>query len=390
MSDTDYDYDSDASAASSGVSRASGEHAVPSSLRTYLRFMVSLDECGRIFGPQGQFLRKVKSDNHVKIDVSEKRPGCSDRILTCAGTIADIAGAMRDLASLLVASQPREPADRKRYPFYFLNSFLAPPTLADFGGSVGDLRELADLRVILTNTQVSSVIGKQGRTIRQLAQECGVRIVASRNFLPDSDERVLQLQGPVDALGDAVMAVAKVVNSEINIDQITERHYEPHVLGQAPEERDRTHRPSTDEQRHDSAPRARNNRRDNNARDNTTRDSTAEFTATVMVPESLVGAMMGARGNRISNLRKYTHTRVDTGKPSGNGAGAGEFRHFVVSGDSLDNVKKAEGLLLANLENEVARREAAAAGAADAATASASASADVDMDIDDDTSSDEE
>ena len=380
MSDSEYDYDYETDESGSAASNTADSYgpgpnaAVSGSLRTYLRFMVSLDECGRIFGPQGQFLRKVKSDNHVKIDVSEKKPGCSDRILTCAGTIADIADAMRDIAALLVASQPLTPAERKRYPFYFLNSFLAPPTLEDFDG-VADLRELADLRIILTNTQVSSVIGKQGHTIRQLAQDNDVRIVASRNFLPDSDERVLQLQGAVDALGAAVMGVAKVVNSEINIDQITERHYEPHVLNDNSEvrtangTRTRTHSHQQQQHQHQDATQRHES---NHSRTSAHSGSAAEFTATVMVPESLVGAMMGARGNRISNLRKYTHTRVDTGKPGGDG----ESREFVVSGDSLDNVKKAEQLLLANLENEVSRREAAAAAATTASTDASNAEAD--------------
>ena len=31
---------------------------VSDDLPTYQRFMLSLDECGRIFGPQGQYLRK--------------------------------------------------------------------------------------------------------------------------------------------------------------------------------------------------------------------------------------------------------------------------------------------------------------------------------------------
>ncbi|SMN21847.1 similar to Saccharomyces cerevisiae YBL032W HEK2 RNA binding protein involved in the asymmetric localization of ASH1 mRNA [Maudiozyma saulgeensis] len=340
-SNSEYDYDTSFDKGSSNMFNEIEK--VSDDLPTYQRFMLSLDECGRIFGPQGQYLRKIKQDNHVKIDVTEKQIGCSDRILTCAGTIQNISQAMTDIVTLLISNQPIE---IKKYPFYFLNSFLPPPELTDFN-SISSLNEIYNIRVILTNTQISSIIGKQGRTIRHLIDSNDVKIVASRNFLPDSDERILQIQGPAQAIGSTIDDIAKTLNAEINIDQITERHYFPHVLTTT--EHKTTIRSSTNT---------------SNIQRRSERVHEGQFQATVLVPDSLVGAMMGTRGNRISNLRKFTHTRIDTGKmddlESNYVDSTNEtFRKFIISGDNMDNVKKAESLLNSNLENEIKRREEA-------------------------------
>lgn len=306
---------------------------VSDDLPTYLRFMLSLDECGKIFGPQGQYLRKIKQDNHVKIDITEKQVGCSDRILTCAGSIANISHAMTDIVMLLISNQSEEP---KRYPFYFLNSFLPIPELSDFK-TIDSLEEIYNIRLILTNTQISSIIGKQGRTIKQLIDNHDVKIVASRNFLPDSDERILQIQGPSTEIGNTIADITKTLNTEINIDQITERHYFPHVQ--------------------DSS-----DIKEINSRKTNSRFKDKNYSATVLIPNSLVGAMMGSKGNRISNLRKFTHTRIATGKMDDNDSNIVDsetnevFRKFIISGDNLDNVKKAENLLNSNLESEIKRR----------------------------------
>lgn len=311
---------------------------VSDDLPTYLRFLLSLDECGKIFGPQGQYLRKIKQDNHVKIDITEKQVGCSDRILTCAGSIVNISQAMSDIVTLLSINQPNEP---KRYPFYFLNSFLPIPELSDFK-TIDSLKEIYNIRLILTNTQISSIIGKQGRTIRQLIDNHDIKLVASRNFLPDSDERILQIQGSSIEIGNTIEDITKTLNTDINIDQITERHYFPHVYN--------------------------NNNNDNdikdiiNSRKNNSRFNDKNYNATVLIPNALVGAMMGSKGNRISSLRKFTHTRIDTGKIDDSDSNIIDsdtneiFRKFIISGDNLDNVKKAENLLNSNLESEIKRR----------------------------------
>lgn len=336
---SEYDYESDSTIENNG-----NRNEITEDLPTYQRLLLSLDECGKIFGPQGQFLRKIKTDNSVKIDITEKQAGCSDRILTCAGSIKNISNAIKNIVELLITNQPEE---TKKYPFYFLNSFLPIPHVSDFD-DISSLSEIYNIRIILTNTQISSIIGKQGKTIKNLVNKYNVKLVASRNFLPDSDERILQIQGTPDSISQTALEVSKIVNSEINIDQITEKHYFPHsLLHTENHENTKNHQFS----RHERS-------------SNTKRQpvSDAEFTATVLIPDALVGAMMGTRGNRISNLRKFTHTRIDTGKSDNPSSSVTDdegdkFRKFVISGDKLDNVKKAENLLVSNLDSEVKRRE---------------------------------
>lgn len=219
---------------------------------------------------------------------------------------------------------------------------MPEPKLEDFPDA-SSLNDIISLRFILSNSQISAVMGKNGATIKRLSADHKVKLIVSRSFLPDSDDRILEAQGTPAALHEFTLDMLHIVSSDFNIGQVNERRYFPHVI------------PRT--RRNSSGSTGSSTTSGNGNGGSERRDA---FTATVLIPERLVGAIMGARGNRIASLRKVTRTTIDTGKQNNpedtmqNEEGE-VCRIFVIKGNVLSNVRRAETLLKRNLDEEIAR-----------------------------------
>ena len=192
--------------------------SVEQSIPIITRLLLSLSECGKIFGPQAATLKNLKSSAGVQISVTERQEGCSDRVLTCAGPIESIASAAKGIAELLVEfrNETSGESSSRKYPFFFLNTLLPEPKLEEFPDA-SSLKDIISLRFILSNSQISAVMGKNGATIKRLSADHKVKLIVSRSFLPDSDDRILEAQGTPGALHEFSLDMLHIVSSDFNI-----------------------------------------------------------------------------------------------------------------------------------------------------------------------------
>ena len=360
-----------------------------------LRALVSLEESSRIIGSKGSSISTVRETNNVKIGISKAVPGCSDRILSCFGHHQNVSNALGDVVELLLPNPDAPITPSKKYHFPFLNHILPPPTIEELGDP-SHLYNIGYLRLIIPNSQISSIIGKNGSTIKSLIDRHGVKIVASKEFLPDSDERVLELQGFSGSISNVLLDICRIIaNTEATyaarkaledptVEHNKERKYYPHL--RMVQDSDRVEGGGVG---NDSNGNGNGNRNDGNG-------NGVEYRATVLVPEMFVGPMMGRKANRIISLGSFTDTRITvspmTEGPEGvksGGSGSGNnngnttnendtsggstsmnastsgvegdepvrYSVFTVTGHSAKGVNMAESMLLKNLETEIQRRQ---------------------------------
>lgn len=334
------------------------------------RILLSLPEAAKIIGVKGSTVEKIRNDNNnVKINITEAVNFCSDRILTAQGSVIDVANALGDIVSTIIKQDDSEDLRNKKYPFPFLNNILPPPTSNELKGnennddnndsgnnndgngdenqqSESNIDNIGTLRLILPNTFISPIIGTKGETIKSLIDKHGVKIVASKDFLPDSRERILEIQGFSGSISNALIEITEILINDESVDiSSVERRYWTHISR--------------------SRQNANNSNNNNNNQNNNTNNAEPVLLE-VLIPEEFVGAVVGRGGNRIANLRKFTTTRIDIGKPNENDKlndNGENCRVFTVTSSSMKNCELAQTMLLQNLQTERERRQAVAENA---------------------------
>lgn len=308
------------------------------------RVLLSLPEAAKIIGTKGSTIDKIRTDNNVKIGISEKIQGCSDRILSCAGTIVNVANALADVMTLINEDPD---LNNRKYPFHYLNHILPPPSINEISeNDQSDLNKIGTLRLIMLNSHLSSIIGKNGHTIKGLIDKHGVKIVASKDFLPDSSERILEIQGFSGSVANTLIEISEILVKDVDITFSSDKRYFPHLRN-----------PINNN----------NNTRSSNGNGGIIHSGTGIDISEleVLIPEAYVGAVVGRQGNRIANLRKFTKTRIIIEKHESESAlqhsqkfneNGEPCRTFTIIGNSMKQIKLAETMLLKNLQTEIERR----------------------------------
>ena len=65
------------------------------------------------------------------------------------------------------------------------------------------------VRLLISHLLIGSVIGKGGAKIRQIQDVSGARMVASKEMLPQSTERIVEVSGASEAIRLAIVEIAK-------------------------------------------------------------------------------------------------------------------------------------------------------------------------------------
>ncbi|SCU84543.1 LADA_0D02300g1_1 [Lachancea dasiensis] len=270
------------------------------------RVLVSLKEAARIIGAQGVSIQNIRESNKVKIGISPHERGCSDRILSCTGSTQAVANAIGDVVEIL----NQDDSEPEVHTYKPLNFILPLPTSSEIQDP-DSIKRIGNIRLIVSNSQVSSIIGTQGSRIKSLIETHGVKVVASKNFLPDSQDRVVEIQGFPGSITSCLVDISEILSQETK--PAHEKQYYPHTKSQ----------------------------------------EEGSVSKEVTIPVEFVGALLGRGGNRVSSLRKYTKTKVivsDEPNEDNN-------RVFTITGNNQNSVKLAETMLLKNLETEKQRRE---------------------------------
>lgn len=188
---------------------------------------------------------------------------------------------------------------------------------------------------------MGTVIGRQGLKIKHIQDVSGVRMVAQKEMLPQSTERVVEVQGTPEGIRSAVWEILKCLVDDWQRGQGTVL-YNPVVrtgpgatgapgvpsLGsssnyqqeRAPYGGSRVTRTGNGADFSNGGPRLYNRRSDSDAatRGPPTHDENGEEiqTQNISIPADMVGCIIGRGGTKISEIRKTSGARISIAKVS--------------------------------------------------------------------------
>jgi heterogeneous nuclear rnp K-like protein 2 len=312
-----------------------------------LRAIVSSKEAGVIIGKGGKNVADLRDETGVKAGVSKVVQGVHDRVLTITGGCDAIARAYAIVARALLEGAPA----------------------MGMGGVVQN-NGTHPVKLLISHNQMGTIIGKQGLKIKYIQDSSGVRMVAQKEMLPQSTERIVEVQGTPEGIQRAVWEICKCLVDDWQRGTGTVL-YNPVVrtqpassssvggFGSAParsEYSPRVMRTGNGADFSDGGPRsfARRSDSDAAARGPPTHDENGEeiLTQNISIPADMVGCIIGRAGSKISEIRKTSGARISIAKAPHDETGE---RMFTIMGTAKAN-ESALFLLYENLEAEKMRR----------------------------------
>ncbi|KAI1821339.1 kh domain protein RNA-binding protein [Xylaria intraflava] len=325
-----------------------------------LRAIVSSKEAGIIIGKGGKNVADLRDDTGVRAGVSKVVQGVHDRVLTITGGCEPISRAYAIVARSLLEGAP-----------------------AMGMGGVVQQAETYQLKLLISHNQMGTIIGRQGLKIKHIQDVSGVRMVAQKEMLPQSTERIVELQGIPEGIQRAIWEICKCLVDDWQRGTGTVL-YNPVVRTQpggagslggnvgttggvpygssnrGDYGSSRVLRTGNGADFSNGASRQFNNRRsdsDATARGPPTHDENGEEiqTQNISIPADMVGCIIGRAGSKISEIRKTSGARISIAKAPHDDTGE---RMFTIMGTAKAN-ETALFLLYENLEAEKMRRSQA-------------------------------
>jgi heterogeneous nuclear rnp K-like protein 2 len=219
---------------------------------------------------------------------------------------------------------------------------------------------------------MGTIIGRQGLKIKQIQDASGVRMVAQKEMLPQSTERIVEVQGSPQGIEKAVWEIGKCLidDSERGYGTVL---YNPAVRVQGPGAGPlangspvgglgggRSYNRTGHGADFSDAPPSYNRRSGSDAANRPpppthTEDGEEMQTQNISIPSDMVGCIIGRGGSKISEIRKSSGARISIAKAPHDDSGE---RMFTITGSAQSN-EKALYLLYENLEAEKMRRSQA-------------------------------
>lgn len=296
-----------------------------------LRCLVTSKEAGVIIGKAGKNVADLRDQTGVKAGVSKSVAGVQDRVLTVTGTLDGVATAYSMAANTLVDSP-------------LTNTYtysLSPPPPSG----------IATIRLLISHQQMGTIIGRQGSKIKSIQDNSKVRMVASKELLPQSTERIVEVQGKPEAIRSAVWEIGRCL--------LEDWERAGGTIFYVPVPRTTF---GTNSNSYNSRPRFNSSTGNGNGSSTGTggvtgspeKDADGQETFQEQLPISadMVGCIIGKGGNRIAEIRQISGAKISIAKESHDSTGD---RMFTIIGSREAN-QKALSLLFHQLENEKNRR----------------------------------
>lgn len=318
-----------------------------------LRAIVSSKEAGVIIGKGGKNVADLRDETGVKAGVSKVVQGVHDRVLTITGGCEAISRAYAVVARALLEGAPSMGM-----------------------GGVPQGNGTHPIKLLISHNQMGTIIGRQGLKIKHIQDVSGVRMVAQKEMLPQSTERVVEVQGTPEGIQRAIWEICKCLIDDWQRGTGTVL-YNPVVRTQAPgapaqagassnyaqQERpqysggSRVTRTGNGNDFSNGGQRPYGRRSDSDAasRGPPTHDENGEEiqTQNISIPADMVGCIIGRAGSKISEIRKTSGARISIAKAPHDDTGE---RMFTIMGTAKAN-ETALFLLYENLEAEKMRRQ---------------------------------
>ncbi|TVY85555.1 RNA-binding protein rnc1 [Lachnellula suecica] len=318
-----------------------------------LRAIVSSKEAGVIIGKGGKNVADLRDETGCKAGVSKVVQGVHDRVLTIAGGCDAISKAYAIVAKALLEGAPQ----------------------MGMGGVVSN-NGTHPIKLLISHNQMGTIIGRQGLKIKHIQDVSGVRMVAQKEMLPQSTERIVEVQGSPEGIQKAIWEICKCLVDDWQRGTGTVL-YNPVVRtqpgavggmgggqnigggdrgGRGEYTSPRVMRTGNGADFSEGAPRYNNRRSDSDAaqRGPPTHDENGEElqTQNISIPSDMVGCIIGRAGSKISEIRKTSGARISIAKSPHDDTGE---RMFTIMGSAKAN-ETALYLLYENLEAEKMRR----------------------------------
>ncbi|KAL9599379.1 MAG: hypothetical protein Q9219_003912 [cf. Caloplaca sp. 3 TL-2023] len=314
-----------------------------------LRAIVSSKEAGVIIGKAGKNVADLRDETGVKAGVSKVVQGVHDRVLTVTGGLEGISKAYAIVAKGLLEGAPQ----------------------IGMGGIISS-NGTHPIRLLISHNQMGTIIGRQGLKIKHIQDASGVRMVAQKEMLPQSTERIVEVQGTPEGIQKATWEIGKCLVDDWQRGTGTVL-YNPAVRAEVgrgagslnsamggpppPYGAGRPYNRTGNGADFSDASGANYTRRSNSDAANrgtplVTEDGEEIQTQNISIPSDMVGCIIGRGGSKISEIRKSSGARISIAKAPHDDTGE---RMFTIMGSSGAN-EKALYLLYENLEAEKMRR----------------------------------
>ncbi|KAI9837409.1 MAG: RNA binding protein, heterogenous nuclear RNP-K like protein [Sclerophora amabilis] len=311
-----------------------------------LRAIVSSKEAGVIIGKAGKNVADLRDETGVKAGVSKVVQGVHDRVLTVTGALDGISKAYAIVAKGLLEGAP----------------------MVGMGGVIST-NGTHPVRLLISHNQMGTIIGRQGLKIKHIQDASGVRMVAQKEMLPQSTERIVEVQGSPDGIQKAVWEIGKCLvddwqrgtgtvlyNPAVRAQGISVGGLNNGLPGPGFGGGNRSYNRTGNGADFSDSPSGAFGRRSNSDAANripaTTEDGEEMQTQNISIPSDMVGCIIGRAGSKISEIRKSSGARISIAKAPHDDSGE---RMFTIMGSASSN-ERALYLLYENLEAEKMRR----------------------------------
>ncbi len=200
------------------------------------------------------------------------------------------------------------------------------------------------IRLLISHNLMGSVIGKNGLKIKAIQDSSGARMVASKEMLPQSTERIVEVQGTSEAIGRAIQEIGRALLEDWERGQGTV-YFHP---GTGDERSGRRAGPPLGRRPNGDGPRGRASPSPHSP---SSQPSNLR-TQNISIPSDMVGCIIGRNGTKITEIRRLSGSKISIAKEPHDETGE---RMFTIIGTPEAN-EKALFLLYNQLESEKERR----------------------------------
>ncbi|KAK1232714.1 RNA binding protein, heterogenous nuclear RNP-K like protein [Marasmius sp. AFHP31] len=293
-----------------------------------LRALVTTKDAGIIIGRAGKNVADLRDQTGVRAGVSKVIPGVHERVLTVTGSVESVTKAYALIIDQLVTSNASSPV-------------AAAPSTSH-----------TSIRLLISHNLMGTIIGRNGLKIKAIQDGSGARMIASKEMLHQSTERIVEVQGSPEAITHAVQEIGKCLLEDWERGAGTVL-YHP---GPVDDRRRSSNGASYNTSR-------RPNGADNKAPSSPTSPSLQQAsvaaqpaanlrTQNISIPSDMVGCIIGRSGSKITEIRRLSGSKISIAKAPHDDTGE---RMFTIVGTPEAN-EKALFLLYNQLESEKERR----------------------------------
>ncbi|KAF8334803.1 cytoplasmic protein [Amanita rubescens] len=210
---------------------------------------------------------------------------------------------------------------------------------------------ITSIRLLISHSLMGAIIGRQGIKIKAIQDSSGARMIAAKAMLPESTERIVDVQGTPEAIGLAIEEIGKCLleNWERGLDTVLFNPCNAHDdLGGSSQKhgRDRRYKKYDKSKRQKSSSGSPSD-------PVVSRPASNLRTQNISIPSDMVGCIIGRGGTKITEFRRLSGSKISIAKTPHDETGE---RMFTIIGTPESN-EKALFLLYHQLGTEKERRD---------------------------------